>query len=256
MKFIDWLYSNYEAFGAIKIDGQWKLLHILTLVLCVGIIILLTFLFKNKNDKSKRIVIFCLTGLILFFEIVRRIINFSKTTDLTFNSVLSTLLPRPWCAISCWVLIISPIINKKFYYNFSSITALICAIIFFAYPGVGFNHSVILFENLYSIATHSLLLITSITLITLKMVDFKYKTCYKEAICYGVILLYSFIEIFLLKIEDDPMYFLPNNDIQNILGIKYPWFLLIYVLFLFIYFNIFYLISERKKIKQLFKKNK
>ena len=78
--------------------------------------------------------------------------------------------------------------KKKFFYNITSITSLLCAVIFFAYPGAGFNDVYILFENVYSISTHALLLITSITMITLKAVDFKYVR-EKESMIYEMITL-------------------------------------------------------------------
>ena len=114
----------------------------------------------------------------------------------SFTDYLYTLLPRPLCAIACWSLIIATVFNKKFLYNFASMTALLCALVFFAYPGAGFNNQYILFENLYSIVTHSLLLVTSISLITLKFTKFEYKNIWKEGICLAVILAYVFLEIY------------------------------------------------------------
>ncbi|MGN1207962.1 MAG: hypothetical protein ACI4TI_00640 [Christensenellales bacterium] len=244
MSFNDWIFSKFPN---PSINGRWGALHICVLLACVALIVTISFVFKNKNEKSKRVVLFVLVGLILFFELTRRSINLIATSDYGIQNILHILLPRPWCAISCWTLILAPIINKKFYYNFASITSFLCALIFFAYPGVGFNNQYILFENLYSIATHSLLLITSLVLITLKFIDFNYKTCYKEFLCYVFTLGYSLIEIFVLKIEDDPMYFMPNNDVMEVLGISYPIYLLIYVAFLLFYFNLFYLFSLKKK---------
>ena len=152
MTFYDWITSSYENPG---ISGQQGLGHILTLVICAGIIIGLTFIFRKRSVPTKRIVIFSLVGLILLFELTRRCINIYKADTFTFQSVMHTLLPRPWCAISCWMLIISTFVNKKFFYNIASITSLLCAIIFFAYPGVGFNNKYILFENLYSFCHRS-----------------------------------------------------------------------------------------------------
>ena len=245
MTFYDWITSSYDN---PSIKGQWGLGHILTLLLCAGIILGLTFIFRKRSVPTKRIAIFALVGLILFFELLRRCLNIYKTTDYSFHNILHILLPRPWCAISCWMLIISTFVNKKFFYNIASITSLLCAIIFFAYPGVGFNNKYILFENLYSIVTHALLLTTSITLITLKFTKFEYKTIWKELICFAVIFVYAFIEIYLLKIEGDPLYFMPNGDIQDILGVSYAVYLLLYIGFISIYTNVFYLIGDRKNV--------
>ena len=113
---------------------------------------------------------------------------------------------------------------------------------------MGFNNQYILFENLYSICTHALLLITSISLITLKFTEFRYKTIWKELICLAVVFAYAFLEIYLLQIESDPLYFMPGNDVQEILGFGYPVFLIIYLVFMAIYVNVFYLIQDRKLV--------
>ena len=253
MSFSDWIYSSYPNPG---INGQWGLLHIIVLVLCIALIVAFALIFRKRSLRTRRIVIWVLVGLILFFEIARRVINLIKLNGGgNFGDYLYCLLPRPWCAIACWSLIIATIFNKKFLYNFASMTALLCALIFFAYPGVGFNNQYILFENLYSIATHSLLLVASITLITLKFTKFEYKTIWKEGICLAVILAYVFLEIYGLKIESDPMYFMPGNDVMEILGVNYPVYLVIYIVYIIIYFNIFYLIDDRKNVFQR-RKNK
>ena len=73
----------------------------------------------------------------------------------------------------------------------------------------------------------------------------------KEAIGLILVFAYSFIEIFLLKIEKDPMYFMADNEVQAFLGVDYTAYLFIYVIFLAFYFSLFhivqYLIDKRKK---------
>ena len=241
----DWFFSSYPN---PHVDGQWGWLHIVTLVICIGLIVAISLLLRKKSEKAKRIAVGILVGIILVFEIARRVINFCKTTDYGWNNVLKILLPRPGCAISCWLVIIAAIVNKKFFYNFASIIGILCAVIFFAYPGVGFNNELILFENLYSIVTHSLLLAVSILFITLKFTGFRYKNIWKELICFAVMLVYVFLEIYVLKIESDPFYFMPGNDVQEIVGMSYGLFLPLYICFVAIYFNIFYLINDRKSV--------
>lgn len=249
MSFKDWLFTNYP--GATKVQ-PWGIMHILTLVGCIALIVVLALIFRKKDDRARRIVLWVLVGLILLFEIARRCINFAKMSDYNFTSIMHLLLPRPWCAISCWALIISAIVNKKSFYNFACISSLLCAIIFFAYPGVGFKSPYLGFDDLYSIATHCLLLITSISLITLKFTDFKFKDFWKVAVLYGLTLAYSFLEIYVLKIENDPMYFMHGNDVQEIIGLNNQLYIIVYIAFTFIYFNLFPLIqwiNERKKNK-------
>ena len=245
MSFSEWITSSAENPA---INGRWGWLHITTLILCIAIIVTLSLVFYKRSDKSKRIVLWILAGLIFVFEITRRIVNFVRATDITFDFVLWNLLPRPWCAISCWVVMASLFVNKKFFYNFVSVTSLLCTIIFFAYPAVGFNNKYILFENLYSIVTHSLLLISSILLITFKFTDFKYRTIWKEAICLAAIIVYAILEIYVLKIEADPMYFMPGNDAQIVFGLSYAAYIPLYIIVIFAYCNAFYLIGDRNRV--------
>ena len=264
MTFEDWLFSTVEhpRFYNPVINGRWGLLHILTLAICAVVIVgfwLIVKKCKNK-DKARKIIISILAGLILLFEIVMKSVNFhnfAEAGQLTIWRAFWILIPRPWCAVSCWSLMISVLVKKKFFYNFASMSALLCAILFFACPGVGFNNEIILFQNLYSIVTHALLLVTSITLITLKFTDFKYKTIWKELICFAVIYIWAIIQVFVLKFETDPFYFMPNGDIQaGILNISYGLYLAIYIAFITLYINIFYLINDRQNVKKLFIKNR
>lgn len=75
MSFSDWIYSSYPNPG---INGQWGLLHIIVLVLCIALIVAFALIFRKRSLRTRRIVIWVLVGLILFFEIARRVINLIK----------------------------------------------------------------------------------------------------------------------------------------------------------------------------------
>lgn len=262
MSFKEWLFSMAEKplIDNPVINGRWGLLHIITLIISISLIIAFCFIVKKvaNKEKARKIIIISLASVLLFFEVVMRFVRFvGYFNELTFWRVVWIIIPRPWCAISSWALMLSLLIRKKFFYNFASMSALLCSVIFFICPGVGFNNQYILFENLYSICTHALLLIMSISLITLKYTSFDYKEIWKEAICFVVSFIYALFVIFVLKMERDPMYFMPNGDIQaGILGIPYGLYLPIYIIFLLIYINAFYLVNDRKNVKQFFKKLK
>ena len=248
MKFIDWIYSTYPN---PSVDGQYGVLHIVTMLLCVGVIVGSTFLLRGKSERTKRTVLLVYAGIILLFGLVRRVVGFCKATEFTTNSVLRILLPRPGCAIACWLVIIAPIVNKKWFYNMSSIVGILCAIIFFAYPSVGFNNKYILFENAYSIVTHSFFLISSICFITYKLADFTYKEIWKDLLGIAVLVVYAFLEIYVLEIDPDPFYFMPNNEVQEIVGMDFALYLPLYLVLMFVYINIYYFIpylkNKRKK---------
>ena len=171
--------------------------------------------------------------------------------------VLSILLPKPWCQISSWALMIAVFKKKPFFYNFASLSSLLCAIVFFIYPGVGFNNVYILFENWYSICTHALLLTTSITLMCFRYTEFRYKTIWKTAICFLLVFVYGLLQVFVLKVHADPLYFMPDGDIQaDILKISYGLYMVGYVAVFLIYTNVPYLIGDKQTVKSFFAKQK
>ena len=107
-----WLYSSYP--NPYK-DGHFGLLHILTLVFIAAFVVVSTMFLRKSDAKSKRRVLFVLAIILIFFEVARRVINLCKTPDMNSNQLLKTLLPRPGCAISVWLVFIAVIVNKKFF---------------------------------------------------------------------------------------------------------------------------------------------
>ena len=198
--------------------------------------------------KQKRAVLWVMVGTILFFGVVRRVIGICKMDSFDMTLFLKIMLPRQWCAISCWMVIIAMIVNKKFFYNFASITSILCTLVFFAYPGAGFIYKYVLFDDLYSIVIHSLLLVSAVLFITLKFTDFKFETMWKELICLGSVYIYGAIETWILKIEKDPLYYLPGNDIIELFNMDYGLFIALYILFIAVFWTNFYVVQERKTI--------
>ena len=241
MNFLDWLFSTYPNPHK---NGEWGALHITVLTLSIAFIVISSILFKNKSKGGKYLTLCIMAGILIFFGLTRRVVGFIKMTDYSTHNVLYTLLPRPGCAISCWLVVIAVLINKKFFYNFASIISILCGVIFFAYPGAGFLNEYILFENLYSIITHAVFFIMSFCFITYGFTDFKYNTIYKEGICFAILLVYTFLEIYLLKINSDPFYFMPGNEVMKILGMDYSLYLPLFLVFIVVYLNAYYLIPN------------
>lgn len=252
-----WTYPTYPG----KFGGAWGYLHIFVLIFCALTIVGLFFIYKySKNkEKTKKIILISLSSLIALFEILIRFLYLMKRyyfvhPGYSYMNVFWIMMPKPWCAISCWLAIACPIVNKKFFYNLTSISGLICTCIYFLHPGVGYNY--VIFNDFYSLATHAILFTTSISLITLKFTEFKYKTIWKVAIGFALIYAYSFIEIFVFKFPEhgDPLYFMPNGDIQGIIkgiipSFGYAHYLILYIFFVLTFINAFYLFSLIKKKK-------
>ena len=258
MTFAQWLVGGIDnPYYA----GQWKPLHIITLLtsilLAVGFYFIVKYA-KNK-DKDRKGILCSLACAILFFEVTSRILYAIKLyalaqPEMEGLNALWIILPKPWCAIACWAIMASVLVRRKFFYDYASLSALLCAIIFFVYPGVGFNNEHLLFFNWYSILTHSLLLTTSLTMILTKTATFELENLWKFAIALGATYVYAFFEIFVFDIKTpDPMYFMPGGDIQaDILKISYGLYLAGYIFLIVSYTSAFYLISDRKRVKEIF----
>lgn len=214
-------------------------------------------------------VIRVLAGILLLFELTRRTVGLIQMSqsgaDMSLFALFKNdgfwynILPRPWCAISVWLVIIAAIFNKRVTYNIASMNAIICVIIFFAYPSAGFNNEIMQFENVYSISTHALLLVSSVSMITMGLTEFKYTRtrwyngAVRELAAILLVFAYAFLQVFVLKIQAnaDPLYFMPTgalgyypaNEVQAILGISGTLYLVLYVVFLVFYFNLFFLIQ-------------
>ena len=247
MSFHDWLYSVYPENAVI--NGRFGALHIGVALLCAALCVAIA-LMGNRSRRTRYGIVLALALGIALFEVTRRVINLSRGWA-GFWDLVYILIPRPWCAISCWMTMTAVFTRKRVLCNFCAMNGLLCALVFFAYPSVGFNHRVILFENLYSIATHSLLLITSVSLMTLGFTDFRLES--GEIAVTGALLAgvygYASAEI-LLKIEKDPLYFMPGNEVQAFLGVEYGPFLVIYAVFLTVFFSSFFLVQKALDTKQ------
>ena len=253
----DWIYGT--GFDNPKVNGEWGPLHIITLIICIALIISISIIFKNKDDKAKRKVLLIISGILFFFEIARRIVNITNPITFTKYNLLWVLLPRPGCAISVWLVMFAPIINKKWFYNFSSIISILCAVIFFAYPGAGFLNKYILFENLYSIVTHSLFFVGSFLIVTLRLATFDYRNVKNELISLGVLGIYTALEMFVLTknstgapLEADPFYLLNGNEVQEIVGINnHILYLILYISFIALYSSAFYFFNRKNNKKDI-----
>ena len=259
MSFTEWFFGGIEN---PRVENQWGPLHIATLVVCVALILAFHYFVKKskKPEKVRTDIVCTLAAAIAFFEVMSRFMYCMKLyyfhqPEMNGTSFLWIMLPKPWCAISCWLLVACVLVKKPFFYNFASLSALLCSVIFFAYPGPGYNNVHLLFDNWYSILTHALLLTMSITLIVLKFTDFRYRDIWKLAIGFVLTFVYGLLQIYVLKTQSDPMYFMPHGDIQEgILGISYGLYLFLYITLILVYVNAFYLIQDRKNVKAFFQR--
>ena len=75
------------------------------------------------------------------------------------------------------------------------------------------------------------------------------------ALCFALVFVYALIEIFVMKVEADPMYFMPNGDIQaDILWIDYGLYLFAYITLIVIYINTAYMLDDKAAVRNFFSK--
>ena len=78
----------------------------------------------------------------------------------------------------------------------------------------------------------------SFLIVTLNLSNFNYKNIKNELISLGFLVVYSLLEMFVLTknsngdpLELDPFYLLPNNEVQEIVGINsYALYVILYIL--------------------------
>ncbi len=268
-------FFNLDPFTNPYEDNRWGGFHIAVLLICIAICVA-TYFLKNRDRRLRVWIIRGVAIALLAFELTRRVIGLIQMNvgSMSFGEIMASdsfwyhILPRPWCAISVWLIILAAVIDRDFFYNIASMNAIICVIIFFAYPTAGFNNEFMQFENVYSITTHALLLVGSVSMITMGLTDFKYtrtkwyNSALRELVAIVCVLGYALLQVFVLKIQHnaDPMYFMPTgsmegyvNEVQAIVGLSGPLYVLLYSLFLAFYFNLFFLIQmavDKKRAKK------
>lgn len=116
MSFSDWINSSYPN---PSIDGQWGLLHILTLVFCVALIVTFALVFRKRSLKTRKIVLWILVALILLFEITRRIVNLVKLNGGGIGKIIST----HFCLVLGVLLLVGQQLSLRFSTKNFSITS-------------------------------------------------------------------------------------------------------------------------------------
>ena len=81
---------------------------------------------SSNKERTKNTIVFSLVGAIAFFEVMIRFVQCVKLYHLLLPemagiNMLWIILPKPWCAVSCWALIASVFIKRRFFYNYANI---------------------------------------------------------------------------------------------------------------------------------------
>lgn len=242
MSFIDW-WTNENNPSLPKSEYLFGTRHIIMLTIAVLSAITLSLIFYKKSQKTKNILLTILISVLIFFEIVSRIVNLAIATSFTFESVFKIIMPMHICSVAVWVIIIGFLFKQKTLINFATIIGILATTGFLLYPAVGINKMYISFTCLYSITSHVTGFVVCILLITLGYVKFEFKDIWKTFVCFALMFLWGVLLDFVILPGSDYMY-LRNDPLE--LNLSFPYHIL-YAAILSLYITIFYLISYLKQ---------
>ena len=211
-------------------------LLIITFLLCVGIY----FIFRKKSEKTKNTLFNVFAYILLFFEVVTRIVNLIILKTYTLERVTQIILPMHICSVMVWVFIIGILSKKKILLNYSVICGLLATLAYLLYPAVGINQKYIAFTNLYSTFSHMLGFVLVISLMSLRRVSFKFKDIWQTYICFIIMFSYGALLNFVIFPGSDYMYMV-NDPLE--LNLNFPYQIL-YVILIIIYSSIFYVVNN------------
>lgn len=221
-----------------KSEYLYNARHIIVLALILLSCVILTLIFKNKSEKTKRILLKVFGWIFLFFEILSRLVNLIIAENYTVESVAKIILPMHICSVMVWIFIISIFTNKQFLLNFSVIGGILATTAFLLYPAVGLNRVYMSFSCIYSTFSHSLGFICCFLLMTLGIVKFEWKKIWQPFVCFTLMFSWGALLNFVIFPGSDYMYMV-NDPLE--LNLNFPYQIL-YALLIAVYICAFYFI--------------
>lgn len=249
MSFHDfWTNENNPTLA--KSDYLYGTRHIVVLVATVLICLTLALIFYKRNEKSKRTLLYVFGGILLFFEIVSRIVNLIIAESYTWESVLKILLPMHICSVMVWIFIVAIYTKNQTLINFASIGGLLATVAFLAFPAVGLNRTYMSFTCIYSTVSHAIGFVTAILMMVLGFTKFKFKDIWKTYLCFILMFGWGALLNFVIFPGADYMYMI-NDPLE--LGLSFPYQILyagILVIYVFMFYFIEYLLDKAKLRKK------
>lgn len=240
-----WTNENNPALP--KSEYLYGTRHILVLACILVACVALTLIFYKRSEKAKNILFYVLGSILLFFEILSRVVNLIITTDYSLENIFKIIAPMHICSVMVWVFIVAIFSHKKTLMEFSVIGGLLATVAFLAYPTVGLNRIYMSFTCIYSTFSHAIGFITVILLMTLGKVHFEFKDIWKIYLCFAIMFAWGVLIDFVILPGSDYMY-LVNDPLELNINIPYQ---LLYGIILVFYILIYYIISFLiRKIKR------
>ncbi|MEG1582076.1 MAG: YwaF family protein [Clostridia bacterium] len=250
MTFIDWI-SGANNPSLPKSQYLYGTRHIILLCLVVFLAIIMSFVLRNKSERTKRIFFKTCACVFLAMEVLSRIFNLIFTDNYSFENIVKIVLPLHFCSVVVWLIIIALLVDNKPLINAAAIFGLLATTAFLLYPAVGLNKVYMSFDALYSISSHSLGWVVSILLMTSGYAKFEMKKIWQTFVVFFSIIAYGALFDFVIFPGADYMY-LRNNPLPFTSPIPYQ---IIFLVVLLIYISIFYIVPlitnkiKKKRIK-------
>ena len=246
MSFSDW-WTNKNNPSLTQAEYLFGTRHIVMICVAVLSVVILSILFCKKSQRAKNILLTILVSVLLFFEIVSRVVNLVICSDFSWQNILKIILPMHICSVAVVFLIIGYFSKNKVIINFVTIAGLLSTFAFLAYPAVGINRTYISFTCLYSIVSHVTGFVVACLLINLGYAKFKFKDIWQNYLCFAIMFVWGYLLDFVILPGSDYMY-LRNDPLELNLGFPYHF---LYGAILVVYILAFYLITFIvDKIKQ------
>ena len=227
--------------------------HLIVIMIVIMASVLLSLYFAQKSQKAKQRLIYVFGGILLFFEVVSRIVNFFITPNLTFGRVIKILLPMEICSVVVWSFILAIFIRKRTLYEFCTIAGLFATLAFLLFPAVGLNRTYMSFTCIYSVVSHMTGFVCAVLLMTLGFVKFEFKRIWRVYLCFAIMFAWGVL-LDLVIFPGSNYMFILEDPLE--MGLKFP-HQLFYGAFIAVYVLLFYVIDYIKnKIKQKGEQNK
>lgn len=153
---------------------QFNWVHIMVYLVTAGLTVLVSFLFKNKSQKAKDILVYAL-GIfnILFFFVYKLMLYLDPSYD-TFNIWME--LPLHLCNINLFIIPLGVLLDSKFLKSFGFYVAPFAALIALTTPSPLFiNYPIFSPRCIGYYGTHMVIVLQGIILCTLGYIKPSYK---------------------------------------------------------------------------------
>ena len=248
MTFIEWL-SNENNPVLDKSEYLYGPRHIImlltTILLCIGVY----FLFRKRGNIAKNVFLYFAASILLLFEISSRVVDLWFADAYTLKSVTETILPMHMCSVVVWTFIVGIFFRNKMLLRFSTIIGLLSTMAFLLYPAVGIHQQYMGFSNVYSTVSHMIGFTLAISLMSLRMVEFRFKKIWQTYLCVIVMFAYGALLNWVIFPGADYMY-MRNDPLELKLSFPYQYLyggILIVYIFMFYFINLFTRKKEKKE---------